>query len=85
MIMDDQCAILNVRGEGLVIITGYGHAGIINTVRNAQAISGTQAIYAVIGGFHLSGPAFEPVISRTIMDTASVDITFSVAHLGKTY
>jgi 7,8-dihydropterin-6-yl-methyl-4-(beta-D-ribofuranosyl)aminobenzene 5'-phosphate synthase len=66
MIMDDQCAILNVRGEGLVIITGCGHAGIINTIRNAQAITGIQAVYAVIGGFHLSGPLFEPIIPATI-------------------
>src|SRR5262249_170650 len=27
LIMDDQCAILNVRGKGLVIITGCGHSG----------------------------------------------------------
>lgn len=66
LIMDDQCAILNVRDQGLVIITGCGHAGIINTIRNAQALTGIQKIYAVIGGFHLSGPVFEPIIPATI-------------------
>ena len=66
LIMDDQCAIINVRDGGLVIITGCGHSGIINTIRNAQAITGIQTIYAVIGGFHLSGPLFEPIIPPTI-------------------
>lgn len=66
LIMDDQCAIINVRDEGLVIITGCGHSGIINTIRNAQAITGIYKIYAVIGGFHLSGALFEPIIPATI-------------------
>lgn len=66
LIMDDQCAILNVRAKGLVIITGCGHSGIINTIRNAQAITGIHKIYAVIGGFHLTGALFEPIIPPTI-------------------
>lgn len=66
MIMDDQCAIVNVRDKGLVIVTGCGHAGIINIIRHAQALTGISAIYAVIGGFHLTGPLFEPIIPATI-------------------
>jgi 7,8-dihydropterin-6-yl-methyl-4-(beta-D-ribofuranosyl)aminobenzene 5'-phosphate synthase len=67
LIMDDQCAIINVSGKGLVIITGCGHSGIINTIRNAQQITGINQIHAVIGGFHLSGAAFEPIIPSTIL------------------
>jgi 7,8-dihydropterin-6-yl-methyl-4-(beta-D-ribofuranosyl)aminobenzene 5'-phosphate synthase len=66
LIMDDQCLIINVRHEGLVIITGCGHSGIINTIRNAQAITGVHKIYAVMGGFHLTGALFEPIIPATI-------------------
>ncbi|GAC1434461.1 MAG: MBL fold metallo-hydrolase [Chloroflexota bacterium] len=66
LIMDDQCAIVNVRGKGLVIVTGCGHAGIINTIRNAQALTGVTSIYAVIGGFHLTGRLFEPRIPATV-------------------
>lgn len=66
LIMDDQCAIINVRGKGLVIVTGCGHAGIINTIRHAQALTGVQEIYTVIGGFHLTGALFEPIIPATI-------------------
>ena len=66
LIMDDQCAIINLGERGLVIITGCGHSGIINTIRNAQRITGIDQVHAVIGGFHLSGAAFEPIIPPTI-------------------
>ncbi len=66
LILDDQCAIMNVRGKGLVVITGCGHSGIINILRNAQSITGVQKIHAVIGGFHLSGGLFEKIIPQTI-------------------
>lgn len=66
LIHDDQCAIIHVQDKGLVVVTGCGHAGIINILRNAQALTGVQEIYAVIGGFHLNGPLFEPIIPATI-------------------
>lgn len=66
LIHDDQCAIMQVQDKGLVIVTGCGHAGIVNIVRNAQALTGVQEIYAIIGGFHLNGPFFEPIIPATI-------------------
>jgi len=66
LIMDDQCAIMNLRGQRLVVITGCGHAGIINIIQNAQALPGIQTIHAVIGGFHLTGGLFEPIIPATV-------------------
>jgi len=66
LVMDDQCVIINVRGKGLVIITGCGHSGIINTIRHAQALTGIQSIYAVIGGFHLTGALLAPMIQPTV-------------------
>jgi 7,8-dihydropterin-6-yl-methyl-4-(beta-D-ribofuranosyl)aminobenzene 5'-phosphate synthase len=62
LILDDQAAIIHVRDKGLVILTGCGHAGIVNIVRYAQKLTGVRQVYAVIGGFHLSGPLFEPII-----------------------
>ncbi len=64
--MDDQCAMVHVRDKGLVIVTGCGHAGIINTISNAQALTGIQTIYAVVGGFHLTGGLFERIIPATV-------------------
>jgi 7,8-dihydropterin-6-yl-methyl-4-(beta-D-ribofuranosyl)aminobenzene 5'-phosphate synthase len=62
LILDDQAAILNVRDKGLVVITGCGHAGIVNIIRYSRRLTGIERIYAVIGGFHLNGPLFEPLI-----------------------
>src|SRR5579863_4726595 len=65
-VYDDQAIVINVRGKGLVVITGCGHAGVVNILRHASAQTGIEQIYAVIGGLHLTGPAFEPIIPQTI-------------------
>ena len=39
--------------RGLVVISACGHAGIINTLKRAQEVSGVEKIYALVGGFHL--------------------------------
>lgn len=66
LILDDQALIANVAGKGLVVVTGCGHAGIINTCRYAQRLTGVDRLHAVIGGFHLNGPLFEPIIGDTL-------------------
>lgn len=65
-IHDDQAIVINVRNKGLVVLTGCGHAGVINTLNCARDLTGVERIYAVIGGFHLTGPIFEPVIAPTV-------------------
>jgi 7,8-dihydropterin-6-yl-methyl-4-(beta-D-ribofuranosyl)aminobenzene 5'-phosphate synthase len=65
LILDDQALVLRVAG-GLVILSGCGHSGIVNTVRYVQKLTGEQKVAAVIGGFHLSGPMFEPIIGPTV-------------------
>lgn len=44
--------------EGLVILTGCCHSGLVNTVRQVQRISGMDRIRGIIGGLHLlnAGP-----------------------------
>jgi 7,8-dihydropterin-6-yl-methyl-4-(beta-D-ribofuranosyl)aminobenzene 5'-phosphate synthase len=63
---DDQALVANVRGKGLVVITGCGHAGVVNTVRYARKITGVDRVYAVLGGFHLAGLLYEPIIPPTV-------------------
>ena len=63
---DDQALVVHLRGRGLVVITGCGHAGLINTVRHARNLTGVDPVYAVVGGFHLGGPLFEPIIPPTV-------------------
>jgi 7,8-dihydropterin-6-yl-methyl-4-(beta-D-ribofuranosyl)aminobenzene 5'-phosphate synthase len=64
-ILDDQSIVINVKGKGLVVVSGCAHAGIVNTLLYAREISGVDRIWAVLGGFHLQG-AEEHVVSRTI-------------------
>jgi 7,8-dihydropterin-6-yl-methyl-4-(beta-D-ribofuranosyl)aminobenzene 5'-phosphate synthase len=66
LILDDQALIVHVAGRGLVIVTGCGHAGVINICRYAQRLTGVDHIHAVVGGFHLTGPLFEPIIPATV-------------------
>jgi 7,8-dihydropterin-6-yl-methyl-4-(beta-D-ribofuranosyl)aminobenzene 5'-phosphate synthase len=65
-IIDDQGLVINIKGKGLVVIAGCGHAGIINTINFARQVTGIEEIYAVVGGFHLTGPEFEPIIDITV-------------------
>lgn len=66
LILDDQALVLRLRDQGLVVLSGCGHAGIVNTVRHAQKLTAESRIAAIIGGFHLSGPMFEPIIAPTV-------------------
>jgi len=66
-VIDDQALVVHVRGQGLVVLSGCGHAGIVNIVRHAMRLTGVPQLHAVIGGFHLSGPAFEPIIAPTVL------------------
>jgi 7,8-dihydropterin-6-yl-methyl-4-(beta-D-ribofuranosyl)aminobenzene 5'-phosphate synthase len=65
LILDDQALVARVRGRGLVVLTGCGHAGIVNILRYVGRLTGEERLHAVVGGFHLSGPAFEPIIAPT--------------------
>jgi 7,8-dihydropterin-6-yl-methyl-4-(beta-D-ribofuranosyl)aminobenzene 5'-phosphate synthase len=66
LVRDDQALVVHVRDRGLVVLTGCGHAGAVNIVRHAQRLTGVDRLHALLGGLHLSGPAFEPVIPPTI-------------------
>lgn len=65
-ISEDQALFVHLRGKGLVVIGGCSHAGIVNTVLYGKKLTGSPIVYAVLGGFHLSGPLFEPIIGETI-------------------
>jgi 7,8-dihydropterin-6-yl-methyl-4-(beta-D-ribofuranosyl)aminobenzene 5'-phosphate synthase len=67
LILDDQALVANVRGRGLFVLTGCGHSGIVNILRYVRRLTGEQRFHAVVGGFHLSGPAFEPIIEPTVV------------------
>jgi 7,8-dihydropterin-6-yl-methyl-4-(beta-D-ribofuranosyl)aminobenzene 5'-phosphate synthase len=65
-IKDDQALVMNLKQKGLVVISGCSHAGIINTVLYAKKLTGVEKVYAVLGGFHLSGAFYEKILEQTI-------------------
>jgi 7,8-dihydropterin-6-yl-methyl-4-(beta-D-ribofuranosyl)aminobenzene 5'-phosphate synthase len=72
LVLDDQALIVDIKDKGLLVITGCGHAGVVNICRYARRLTRERPVYAVLGGFHLSGPVFEPLIPRVLDDLAGL-------------
>ena len=66
LVLDDQALVVHVRGQGLVVVTGCGHAGAVNIVRHAQRLTAVPRLHALLGGLHLSGAYFAPSIAPTV-------------------
>jgi 7,8-dihydropterin-6-yl-methyl-4-(beta-D-ribofuranosyl)aminobenzene 5'-phosphate synthase len=72
-VAEDQAVVLHLADKGLVVISGCAHAGIVNTVRHARRMTGVDRVHAVVGGFHLGGSHFEPIIEPTIAALQALD------------
>jgi 7,8-dihydropterin-6-yl-methyl-4-(beta-D-ribofuranosyl)aminobenzene 5'-phosphate synthase len=68
LVNDDQAIIVNIKQKGLVILTGCGHAGIINTINYAKKVTKINRVFAVLGGFHLTGGIYEEAIEPKIIE-----------------
>lgn len=51
----EDSSIVIQTAQGLVVLSGCGHAGIVNTIEFAQKRVQNAPIHAAIGGFHLFG------------------------------
>ena len=65
-IEDDQAIVMRLENNGLVVVSGCAHSGIINSVLRAKELTGESRVHAVVGGFHLTGPGMEPLVSTTL-------------------
>ena len=72
LVLDDQALIVDVKDKGLLVITGCGHAGVVNICRYARRLANDRPLYAVMGGFHLNGPVFEPLIPLVLDDLSAM-------------
>ena len=77
-IEDDSAIVANVKGKGLVVLSGCAHAGIINTVKYAKEVTGVDQVFVVMGGFHLTGKDFESTIGPTIEALKDLDPDYVV-------
>jgi 7,8-dihydropterin-6-yl-methyl-4-(beta-D-ribofuranosyl)aminobenzene 5'-phosphate synthase len=62
-IQDDMALVLDTE-RGLVIVTGCGHAGVVNIVEHARTFVRPARVHALIGGIHLFNAA-EPALKFT--------------------
>ncbi len=77
-LIDDSAVVMHVKGKGLVVLSGCAHSGIVNTVTYARKVTGVDSIYAVMGGFHLTGPDMAPAIDPTTERLSAFDPTYIV-------
>jgi 7,8-dihydropterin-6-yl-methyl-4-(beta-D-ribofuranosyl)aminobenzene 5'-phosphate synthase len=74
LILDERYVAVHVKGKGAVVFTACSHAGVINVLTDAKKILGDVPLYAVMGGFHLSGAEVEAIIPDTIRDFGSFNL-----------
>jgi 7,8-dihydropterin-6-yl-methyl-4-(beta-D-ribofuranosyl)aminobenzene 5'-phosphate synthase len=67
----------NLRLRGLVVLTSCSHRGVVNAVKQAQAVSGVKKIHAVIGGFHLA-PYKEDYVRDTVAALKEIDVDYVI-------
>ncbi len=51
-LLDDQSVLVNVKRQGIWVITGCAHSGIINILRHVERLFSSERICGVIGGLH---------------------------------
>jgi 7,8-dihydropterin-6-yl-methyl-4-(beta-D-ribofuranosyl)aminobenzene 5'-phosphate synthase len=71
-IWDDQAVVVNLKGKGLVVLSGCSHSGAINVLRQAQRLTGEDRVHAFVGGMHLTGGIFERLIPPTLDELAAI-------------
>ena len=76
-IIDDMSMVIN-HPEGLIIISGCAHAGIINTIAYARLKTGQKKVQAFIGGTHLIR-ASEERLTKTVAALRDYDVKKIVA------
>jgi len=73
LIMDERFVMCNLKDKGLIVFTGCGHAGVVNTSRHAVELAGHKLpLHAVVGGFHLGNSVIED-IQATVKDLKELD------------
>jgi 7,8-dihydropterin-6-yl-methyl-4-(beta-D-ribofuranosyl)aminobenzene 5'-phosphate synthase len=74
LILDERFLAVAVKNKGLVVFTACSHAGLVNVLTHASECFPDQKLYAVMGGFHLSGET-ERCIPETVRDIARFDLS----------
>ena len=92
-IRDDQALVFRVP-QGVVVLFGCGHSGVVNTLRQVRTLLGVDHIHAIMGGSHLIA-ASPTRMARTVAELEAVGIerlllshctgTAAFAHLAQAF
>ena len=69
--IEEQSLMVKTR-EGLVVVTGCAHPGVVNIVREAKELTGDE-VYLVLGGFHLASKS-EKEITQIISEMKGLGV-----------
>lgn len=76
---DDQALFFESR-EGVVVVLGCAHAGVVNTLLHIEQLTGGKRIHALLGGLHLLNASPERM-RKTLIALAERDVDLFVpAH-----
>ncbi len=62
----DDTALVYRGEEGLTVITGCSHSGIVNIIDYAREVCGDDQICGIVGGFHMLSRHATPKMQRTV-------------------
>jgi 7,8-dihydropterin-6-yl-methyl-4-(beta-D-ribofuranosyl)aminobenzene 5'-phosphate synthase len=80
LIMDERFLAVHVTGKGIAVFTACSHAGVVNVLKHAQSCFPYVPLYAIAGGFHLSG-GNEKIIAESVRDIGGFGLKLIVpAH-----
>jgi 7,8-dihydropterin-6-yl-methyl-4-(beta-D-ribofuranosyl)aminobenzene 5'-phosphate synthase len=71
-LVDDQALYFDTR-DGVVVLLGCAHAGVVNTLQYVRAITGGRPIHSVLGGMHLL-EADKERIEQTFASIRALDV-----------
>lgn len=68
----EHATCFNLKDKGLIVVSSCGHVGIVNSVRQAQEVSGISKVHAIMGGFHL-GPAPADYLAQVVAEISTLN------------
>ena len=70
--LNEHATCFHLKDRGLIVISSCGHAGIVNSTRQAMKVSGIDKVHAIVGGFHLF-PADDAYLKQTAAELGKLN------------
>lgn len=69
--LPDDTGLAFITDKGLIIVAGCSHAGIVNILAHAKAVTGVNTVRAVYGGLHFIG--MDEAVKNTVIKTLQAE------------